>query len=579
MRDIRRAETRFPWERWVLSALLALTLSAAVLQPIRSYDLGWQLAAGRLIVEERKIPAADVFSFTRAGSPWLDHEWLFQVIGYLLFRAGGWHALLAFSLFLALAAYALVAWTLKEERLGGGTLCLLLALSIAGARFRFDARPEMVSLALMAVLFFALHASRSPERAKAIWLLPPLFLLWANAHPSAVLGAALMLLWLAGEQLQRWRERRPSRERGRLAIALLSPLLLLGNPGGWRLLKIPFEIRSIVKSGHAPNLEWAPPAFAQFPLFYLSVIAGLLVLCVGLRRIDLPPVLVALAATVLAFQHLRNIGFFFLLLPLALARPAAFLEERMRIPGRESRLLAAVLLLLVSAHFFQGNRLAARRGFLDPIEPRAAVEFIEARGIGKRLFNDVLFGGYLVWRRYPEHRVFIDGRNEIYDSLLAEIFDSVNDGEKWKLLLERYGIDAALLRRGQMQAVRYPPSAPGGSVTTELRAFSASHFPASDWALVYWDERALLFVRRDDAGARSLLQAEFRVNPDDVPHTLSLLARGDLDRQKVLEEMDRKIRLEPDSPTALRLREMFRSVKVPGRESLMTGGVKVDVPS
>jgi hypothetical protein len=207
------------------------------------------------------------------------------------------------------------------------------------------------------------------------------------------------------------------------------------------------------------------------------------------------------------------------------------------------------------------------------------VDFLEDHGIGGRLFNDVLFGGYLVWRRYPEHRVFIDGRNEIYDSLLAEIFDSVNDGEKWKLLLQRYEIDAALLRRGQMQAVRYPPLVPGGAVTTELRAFSASHFPASDWALVYWDERALLFVRRDDPAARPLLQAEFRVNPDDVPHTLSRLARGDLDRQKVLEEMDRKIGQEPDSPTALRLREMFRRVKVPGRENLLTGGVKADVPS
>ncbi|HEV8336992.1 MAG TPA: hypothetical protein VGR67_11280 [Candidatus Polarisedimenticolia bacterium] len=577
MSRIGTTGTRFSWGRWALPVLLGLTLGAAVLQPIRSYDLGWQLAAGRLIVEARGIPATDVFSFTRAGTPWLDHEWLFQVIAYLLFRAGGWPALLALTLLLALAAYALMAWMLKQEGLGGGTLCLLLVLSIAGARFRFDARPEMVSLALLTVLFFALHTSR--RSAGAIWLLPPVFLLWANVHPGGLLGAALMLLWLAGERLQSWRAPRPSREPGRLAIALLSPLLLLANPGGWRLLKIPFEIRSIVKSGHAPNLEWAPPAFAQFPLFYLSVIAGLVVLGAGIRRIDLPAALVALAAAVLAFQHLRNIGFFFLLLPIALARPAAFLEDRMRIPRRESRLLAATLLLLVAAHFFQANRLAARGGFLDPVEPRAAVDFIETRGIGGRLFNDVLFGGYLVWRRYPEHRVFIDGRNEIYDSLLAEIFDAVNDGEKWKLLMERYGIDAALLRRGQMQAVRYPPSVPGGAVTTELRAFSASHFPASQWALVYWDERALLFVRRNDPAARPLLQAEFRVNPDDIPHTLALLSRGDLDRREVLEEMDRKIGQEPDSPTALRLREMFRRVKVPGRENLMTGGVKAGLPS
>lgn len=546
---------------WVLPVLMAVAIAAAVLQPVRSYDLGWQLATGRLIWEQGSIPSADPFSFTRAGTPWLDHEWLFQASAYGLFRLGGWRALLALDFLLALGACLLIAAWLKSEETGQPVLAVLLVLSLAGARFRFDPRPEMASLCFLVVLLSLLHWSRRAGGGRWALLLPPLFLLWANTHPGVVLGAALLVLWILGEWFQGVLrgDRFPGGHR-RAMLCLLSPLAILANPWGWRLLEVPFEIRRIVLSGHAPNLEWAPPGFGQFPLFYLSVVAGILVLASCFRRIDLPPVLVTAAVTVLAFQHLRNLGFFFLLLPLALARPAACLEKRVRLPVREGRILAAALLALVSVQFIRGNLEAGRRGYLDSVEPRRVVDFIEAHGIGRRLFNDVLFGGYLIWRRYPGHPVFIDGRNEVYDPLLEEIFDAVNSGEKWKALLDRHGIDAALLRRGQMQKVLYPPSSPGGAVLEEWRAFSAAHFPAGEWALVYWDDHALLLVRRDDPAALPLLGGEYRFHPDDVPHTLSLLARGGLERRAVLEEIDRKLEEEPGCLSARKLRARFEGV-------------------
>ncbi len=543
-----------------LAALLVVMVAAASLQPIRSYDLGWHLASGRLILAEGRIPTQDPFSFTRAGTPWLDHEWLFQVAAFLLFRLGGGPALLGLTFLLALGTgLLLVAW-MRSEGVGGPVLAALFALSLAGARIRFDARPEMASLFFVLALLSILHWSRSPRREGVVWLLPPLFLVWANIHPAAVLGVALLALWMAGEAGTAWLSgKAPAGGVRRAAVCLLSPLFLLANPGGWRLLEVPFRIRSIVLSGHAPNQEWAAPTLQQFPHLYWSVAAALLVLGFGFKRIDIPPVLVTALAAVLAFQHARNLGLYFLLLPVALARPAAYLEERVRFPRREGRLVSAALLLILSAHLVRGNLEASRRGVLDAVEPRRAVEYLESRGLGRRLFNDVLFGGYLVWRRYPEHRVFVDGRNEVYDSLLAEIFDAVNSGEKWQALLDRYGIDAALIRRGQMQAVQYPPVTPGGAVRTELRAFSASHFPSAAWALVYWDDKALVLVRRDDPAAAPLLGEEYRFHPDDVPHLLALLRRGEVDRDDVLGELARKLREDPECRSARTLRDLVAS--------------------
>jgi hypothetical protein len=192
------------------------------------------------------------------------------------------------------------------------------------------------------------------------------------------------------------------------------------------------------------------------------------------------------------------------------------------------------------------------------VAPEKAVDFLERRGIGERLFNDVKFGGYLLWRRYPARKVFIDGRNEVYDTLLAEIFRALGSWKEWENLLSRYGIDAALLRRGQMQPVLYPPSIPGGVERKELRAFSASYFQASRWALVYWDDQTLLFVRRNDPAAAPLLEEEYRlVNPDDVPYLLSRVARGEVNRRDVVQELDRRLGQDPDCLSARRLRALF----------------------
>jgi len=547
------------WGVPILYLLLALAVATAVLQPIRSYDLWWHLATGRLILEQGRIPLEDPFSFTRSGFPWLDHGWLFQVLAWPLFHLGGWRLLLAAELLLISAVYLLLALVLRRERVGPGTACLLLLLSVSGARFRFDPRPELVSLFFVVLLCFALHLSRVPGPSRWVWVLPPLFLLWANIHPAAVLGAALLLLWLVGEWIQNLFKGQRYVENPRRGLVVLgSPLLILANPQGWRLLEVPLNIRRIVTSGHAPNLEWAAPTFRDFPLLFLAATAAVVLLLTA-REFDLPPVLAAAAVGALAFLHLRNIGFFFVVLPLAMARPLATLAGKIRFPESPGRLLCAAALILISLLFYRGNRVTARGGYLAAVAPEKAVDFLEVHHIGQRLFNDVKFGGYLIWRRYPEHKVFIDGRNEVYDSLLVEVFKALGSWGTWEELLGRYGIDSALLRRGQMQAVIYPQSAQRqGPGRKEMRAFSASYFQASRWAQVYWDDQALILVRREDPAAATLLKNEYRlVNPDDIPHLELQVRRGEVAREEVLEELDRKLSEDPDCLTAQWLRALF----------------------
>jgi hypothetical protein len=555
--------------RYLPVALFGFALAAAVLQPIRSYDLWWQLATGKWILEMGSVPREDPFSFTRPGAPWVDHEWLFQVGAYLLHSAGGWRALLGMDLLLTAGVFGILGIRMRRERVGAGWTLLVLLLSLAGARFRLDPRPELAGLLLTAALLALLQASREEGRGRLAALAPLLFAVWANLHPSVLLGAAVTGLWLAAE-LAGARVRGAPLPGGGLRFGLLvaSPLFLLANPYGHRLLAVPFHLRSIVSSGHAPNLEWAAPGFRDFPLLYLAFGLAVAVAAAGWRRLDPAPACAAVLCAVLAFLHLRNIGFFFVALPIALAGPIASLAGQVRIPERAVAMTAAAASLLVGILFVGSNRVEGRDGYLARVAPEKAVRFLEENRIGERLFNDVKFGGYLIWRRFPARRVFIDGRNEVYDPLLREIFAALGTWEEWEAFLSRHRIDAALLRRHQMQPVRYPPETPGAPGRTDLRPFSSAYFQASRWALVYWDDAALVYVRRDDPAGAALRDVEYRwVHPDDAVHLMGRLARGEVTREAVLAEIDRRLAEDPACRTARRLRELFQGIPAepPGR--------------
>jgi hypothetical protein len=576
-----RAERGIGW----LRILVLATAAASTLQAAKNYDWWWQLASGRLMVAQGRLLDSDPFSFTRPGFPWLNHEWLFQLVGYLGFRvAGDWLPALM-TLLLGVAAYCfLFACALRRSACVAGA-GLLLALSLAGARFRFDPRPEMASTCFLAVLCFLLHSSATPGHGRRAWLLFPLFAVWCNVHPAVLLGVAVAVLWLIGETIERQlRHETAALDVSRITAILLSPVAILLNPGGWTLITVPFSLHRIVGSGHAPNMEWARPRFTDFQTFYLTAFAAALFLLArwlkdlppvrrlqergqspagqvsgswsrGALNLDWPPMLAAALAGALAFQQLRNIGFFFLLLPLALARPLGAVLQGSRAPVAAMKVLCGSVLVLEMAVFLRGAPEWAGESYFRKISPSNAVSFLERNDIGRHLFNDVKFGGYLIWKRYPAHRVFIDGRNEVYDSLLAEVFGALGSWERWEALLDRYDIDAAMLRRGQLQAVQYPPQSPGEAPRRAMRAFSAAYFQSSLWALVYWDDDALVFVRRGDPRHAAVLQNEFRiVNPDDAAHLLLEIGRGRIEASAALAEVERKLREDPLCATAIRLR-------------------------
>ena len=334
---------------------------------------------------------------------------------------------------------------------------------------------------------------------------------------------------------------------------LTAALALLVNPYGWRLYTVPFRLAHLVGQPHVPNPEWISPGPAQAPSLYLAIVCGALLLALGERRAG-RWVLFILAAA-LALRHVRNLGIFFVLLPLAVAPAVARWTlfradaDRSSFSVRRSHMLAVVAALVLAVSVAAAPWPRFGFGFSPDYYPERAADFLDREGLpASGLYNDVRFGGYLIDRYFPPRRVFQDDRNEINEPLLREIWEILqrSDVDGWDALLARFEIDTALLRYHPSIRVTTPD---GGDLG--LRGFSALWFPRRSWALVYWDDIAMVLVRRESAPRELVDRFEYTVvRPDDLEHLQRrLLAEFEL-RPAAVTEVQRALSENPGSVKA-----------------------------
>jgi hypothetical protein len=565
-------------------AAVAVPLLLRSFSPIESYDFWWHLKTGEEIVRTGQLPSTDPFSFTATGIAWVDHSWLFQVLIHLLHRIGGFPALGVLRLALVAAAVVIVGRHLWHRRVPAAATAAIVTACLWGACFRLTLRPDLVSVVFTAVLLFCLTRMRGPGEWKATAAAAGLLPLWANLHIGAVLAPLLIVPFCLEGILF------PAPDRSRVegsgtavaaprsgpalrywALLVWSIPALAVNPWGWKPYAVVARITGITHQSYGANLEWARPEPADFPLFYLSLLL-LVILPLWRRRIPDPPVFLAVGLlAAMGLSGIRFLGLYFIALPFLVAAFVPGVETAGVMPSRRSLRLATACALVAVAlgAGFAGHiifRHPFRSDFLRRERfPAGAVEFLATKGIpARRLFNDVKFGGYLVWSRFPQRRVFIDGRNEVYEDLLREVFTALGSAREWNALLDRYDIDSALLRYPpELMPVVYPAT-DGEPPRVDRRPFSTLYFPGEDWALVYWDDAAMLFLKRIPEHEIWIRQWEYvDLRPDDHRHLLHRARTEAGFREAVMDELGRKVAEDPECRRARSLQQAFAAVPPP----------------
>jgi hypothetical protein len=496
----------------VLALLLIFILAART--PLDS-DMWWHLRAGQETVQTGRPMLVDNLSTTRFGAGWINHSWLSEVGMYLLYAWGGSLALGGITALLAVLSMALVYFTLEGPAI---LRAFLLILGSVVAAVVWAPRPQLVSLVLMALVGYLLYLYKW-KRVDRLWLLPLVFILWANLHGGWPLGFMLIGCLIAGEILNNLLGTHAEEVLNRkqvLRVLLwggLSVVALLVNANGFKILLIPFQTIG-VKVLQNFVAEWASPDFHELfqqPFIWLLL---LLLASVGLsgKRLDGTDLLTVSLFIYLTLVARRNYGPFALAaLPvvsrhlwaailawsnrepatgwkirLGLVKPEG--EESVdqavkanQLPAIRPEVMKAINLALVAFIAFAAiGKLYVTANpilvdsYLNSSYPVKAIDWIRTHHPAGPLLNEYNWGGYLTWflRDYP---VFVDGRTDLYgDEVLGQWITTVQAGKDWQAILDKWKIRLVLVEPGRPLAVA---------------------LPLAGWKLLYQDEQAVVFGR------------------------------------------------------------------------------------
>ena len=317
----RRAAPR--WLRPLLLSLAAILLLSLFTGEIRDTDIWLHLKTGQHSLETRALTVPDPFSYTSgmgaAKYPGeevtryfnLTHEWLAQVIMYVIYAAAGFPGLVLSRAALLMVFCGLAGW-MAFRRTNDFYISLAAALVCAGMAFHFQqSRPFLVTFVCLAVTMAILESRRW------MWALPGVFLIWSNCHAGFFIGWLVMAAYCGEAVIERLRKRPVPNER-RLWLVTLACFLVSGlNPNGFRVVQILFLYRS---SGiQSENLEWQRPIFWEPGIYSLVLFGPLLALILARRRTRPVDWLLYLGFALISLVALRNTIFMGLVGPILMA--------------------------------------------------------------------------------------------------------------------------------------------------------------------------------------------------------------------------------------------------------------------
>lgn len=457
---------------WVFLLAFILTAPNFFFKQIQTGDLWWHLATGKMILETHSVPRVDPFSYTFANRPWTNHEWLSEVIFYDCYKYFGENSLAYLKIGILLAGYTILflgLWrTVRSSLLAyAAGLCTL----IVSEPF-LDVRPHIFTLFLTPVLLVLLTSMNR----RALFVLPPLMLLWVNLHGGAIFGFMVMGAFLLGHIAALFlsknkAEHIPLRSYTKtlLGMMLLSAAVSLINPSTYHVLTYPFEYlgHSIFKNIDEWRPPYAPGGLEVPGFFWTYAVLFLFSLVVSIRKGDYSLSLTSTMTFLMAMTSKRFVPLFMItssyvtLVGLS-AASRVFLG---RLASKNIGTLSRINLYRDALYFASGVLFVCglgyktfhlpfghdmlRRTTAKDFFPQDTVEFIKMNHLQCRILNEDAMGGYLIWTLYPELKVFIDQRADtLYDEKIYADHSAIRWGEKpWEEIFSKYGFDTVLWSR------------------------------------------------------------------------------------------------------------------------------------
>jgi hypothetical protein len=459
-------------------------------------DTGYHIRAGEFILNSLSIPKHDIFSYHLPPLPWVSHEWLSELIMAAIHKNFGLNGVV-FSFILLISFLYFVLFKMIKINSDNLILSVLIILfAVVSSALHWLARPHIYSL-LIFVIWYNLLDIYQYRNKNYLFLLPIIVLLWVNLHGGFISGLILngvyfsgnLLMWLSSKTAEGNRHKKKAEIFGIMTFICL--LVSMLNPHGYQILLFPVKLirenilMDYVREFQSPNFH----SVIFKPYEYLLLVSiGIFI--AGKEKLNWIELILVLLFTYMSLFSARYIPLFVIIVSPILARKCQGSLQKgegsvLRFIRKRGRNMAAadaaadgfmwsfvgVILVIV----------ALGRGSIDyefdrSKKPAAAVDFIEKEFIDGNMFNNDEFGDYIIYRAFPQYKVFIDGRLDIYEGEKVKEYLKVIDFKTgWEEIIEKYRI----------KWIIFPSDS----------SLSRYLFERSDWKLIYSDRVANIFVR------------------------------------------------------------------------------------
>ena len=463
------------------------------------FDLWARLLIGMYFMQTGHVLKEDLVSYTPTHTLY-DHEWGSSIIFYITQQLGGSVGILLLQVFLAFFIFVVMSKIIKLR--GVKTTSpynyLFYFFSFIAMVDLVDqlVRCQLFSFLLFTVFIYILELARKGEN-RPLWALPFIMIIWNNLHGGCIAGIGIILIYAAGELLNR----KPFKK---YIFAFLGTIAVLPiNPWGLEYLSFFVKAHTMHRLG---IIEWYwlfHPFFRKFDYLYFKLLALVLIFFEIIYifkakkektfNFDATKYLAIAATLFLGIQHVK-------LIPLCVITWSVFLYDdfytvfnalTFNILNKNTKLrkIKEIIVYYMIALFVMIN--INKENFKPYINfykfPVLPIEFIKINNLEGNIFVNYGVGSYTTYKLYPHNKVYIDGRYEeaYYDYLMPIMENFLHARKGWEGLLKTFPPKIIVVEKP------YP-------VFEVLK-----HRP--DWKLVFEDSFYGVFVRTEDVKDKYLL--------------------------------------------------------------------------
>lgn len=497
----------------IVISLAFIILTLLLIHPAGEADTWMHIKTGEIIVEDSRMTRLEEYSYTKAGEKWINHQWLSQVIFYIIYKLSDINGLVIFSAIVIFFAFVLLFINMLRGKNSWLSAVFLMLLVMLFSQEAFLARPLIFSLLFFSLFIFILHRYKYLWRSKKeglLYALIPLQALWVNLHGGSIMGVFLVWAFIAGEFIDN-KIRRDFKDEFIIKGDRYKKLLFTGialiistglTPYGYDAILFPLrEFRQMYFIN-----EWLPSVhkdiflnFGVMPYYRLFIIISAFVFILRGRIISSSHIIIFASLLYLSLSGKRHLPLYgFAIAPCVIeylkdAWPKGINPRLKKFLVYGISLVLALYLALLGRDILTGKYYMSRNmdcwaGLGKVGYPAEAMDFLEKSGLEGNMFNDYASGCFLVHRFYPARKVFLDGRNTIYGEkfIIENYMNCLKNPLLFEAMVKKYDINYAFLYYGL-------------SNTSGLMPYL---YHSENWRLVYFDDKVCVFAGNIEKNSR-----------------------------------------------------------------------------